>query len=134
MKRIDFFKQLFLGSSLLFIPKPTEAKPKTRITEIRLSSPFIAGFQYYDGPGMELQLKEEDSLLLKREPLNNFDGYAIEVYHHRKKQGYLPNAENKVIARMMDQGMVVKAKILKINLEVHAYTRVKMNTFYETSY
>jgi len=55
MNRIDFLKHFFAGSFLLFLPG-TEAP--NRIREIRLNSPYLAGFQYYQGPEIENQLSE----------------------------------------------------------------------------
>jgi hypothetical protein len=76
-------------------------------------------------------LKENDSLTLKRKPQNSHDCYAIEVYFGNNKLGYLPREENKVIARMMDQGMTLKGRIIKIKPEEHPYRRVKTDVFYE---
>lgn len=132
MNRIDFLKQVLLGGALLFVPKHSSENEPKATREIRLSSPYIAGFQYYQGLELEQVLKEKDGLILKREPQNAHDCYAIEVYFGSSKVGYLPRVENKVIARMMDQGMTVKAKIIKIKPEEHPYRRVKANVFYES--
>lgn len=131
MNRIDFLKQVLLGGALLFVPKQSPENKPLATKEIRLSSPYIAGFQYYRGIEMEQMLKENDSLILKREPQNPHDCYAIEVYNGSIKLGYLPREENKVIARIMDQGMTVKARIIKIKPEEHPYRRIKVNVFYE---
>lgn len=128
MKRIDFLKQLIAGSALLFLPKPETAK---QVSEIRLSSPYIAGFQYYHGPEIEALLRVNDMLSLKREPHNPHDCYAVEVFRNDVKLGYLPREENKVIARMIDQEMSLKGRIIKIKPEEHAYRKVKMKVFYE---
>lgn len=132
MNRIDFLKQVLLGGALLFVPKHSSENEPKATREIRLSSPYIAGFQYYKSLELDQMLKENDSLILKREPLNNYDCYAIEVFSGSNKLGYLPREENKVIARMMDQGMTVKAKIIKIKPEEHPYRRVKAEVFYES--
>ena len=126
MNRIDFLKQVLLGGALLFVPKHSSENEPKATKEIRLSSPYIAGFQYYNGVELEQILKENDSLILKRESQNTHDCYAIEVFSGSNKLGYLPRDENKVIARMMDQGMAVKARIIKINPEVNPYRKVKM--------
>jgi len=131
MNRIDFLKQVLLGGALLFGPKLSSENESKATREIRLSSPYIAGFQYYQGIELEKILKENDSLILKREPQNKHDCYAIEVYIDSNKLGYLPREENKVFARMMDQGMRVRARIVKIKPEEHPYRRVKAEVFYE---
>ena len=127
MNRTDFFKHLFLGfTGLLLYGKARAAK---NVREIRLCSPFIAGFQYYDGFEAGHLLRENDRLLLKRQPTNPYDCYAIEVFQGEAKLGYLPRKENKVVARMMDQGVPVKARIVEIDREVAYYNKVKMEVF-----
>ncbi|MDP3642358.1 MAG: HIRAN domain-containing protein [Bacteroidota bacterium] len=131
MNRIDFLKQLLLGGALLFVPKHSSENVPKATKEIRLSSPYIAGFQYYQGVELEQMLKENDPLMLKRKAQNPHDCNAIEVFSGSSKLGYLPREENKVIARMMDQGLAVKARIVKVNTEEHPYRKVKMKVFYE---
>ncbi len=128
MKRTDFLRQLLAGSFLLFVPRTTTAASRT---EIKLSSPYIAGFQYYQGTEIENKLQQNKLLTLKREPTNEYDKYAVEVYCHHTKLGYLPREENRVIARMMDQGIEVKARITKYNPDKSPYRRVKVVVFNE---
>ena len=131
MNRIDFLKQVLLGGALLFVPKHSSGKEPKATREIKLSSPYIAGFQYYKGLELDQILKENDLLILKREQQNTHDRYAIEVFSGSNKLGYLPREENKVIARMMDQGMAVKARIITIKPEESPYRKVKTEVFYE---
>ena len=131
MKRIEFFKQMLLAGGFLFIPKPSSENEPKETSEIRLCCPYIAGFQYYKGADIEHFLKENDHLSLKRQAQNPHDCYAIEVYREGAKLGYLPRKENKIVARMMDQGINVKARIIKIDQEAHPYRRVKVKVFYE---
>ena len=128
MKRIDFLKQLLLGGTLFLIPKQSQVSaPK----EIRLSSPYLAGFQYYKGAELEYSLKANDALRLEREAHNPHDCYAIEVFRDEAKLGYLPRKENKVIARLMDQGIKAKARIIRIDPDEDDYRKVKIMVYYE---
>jgi len=131
MNRIDFLKQVFLGCALLFAPKISKGNVPSDAKEIRLCSPYVAGFQYYPGTENEPLLKENDHLRLIRESQNPHDCYAIEVFRDDVKLGYLPREENKVIARLMDQKIDVKARIIKIDQEAHPYRRVKVTVFYK---
>lgn len=133
MKRIDFFKHIVLGGVSLLFFKPSEGNTTKGVREIRLSSPCIAGFQYYHGPEVENQLREGDQLSLKREPQNQYDQYAVEVYLEREKLGYLPRKENKIIARMMDQGVNVGGRIMKINSGSMSYHKVMIDVFYKVA-
>lgn len=131
MKRIDFFKHIVLGSISLSFLKSSEGNASKGVREIRLCSPYTAGFQYYHGPEVENQLREGDQLSLKRELQNRYDQYAVEVYLEQEKLGYLPRKENKIIARMMDQGVNVGGRIMKINSGSMSYHKVMIDIFYE---
>ncbi|OFX53962.1 MAG: hypothetical protein A2066_00820 [Bacteroidetes bacterium GWB2_41_8] len=122
---------MLLGGALLFVPKQSSENKPQATREIRLNSPYIAGFQYYKGIELAEILKENDDLILKREPQNQHDCYAIEVYSGSNKLSYLPREENKVIARIMDQGVEAKAGIVKIDPKVQSYSKVKIKVFYE---
>lgn len=131
MNRIDFFKRFFLGTTSLFVAKQLIVSAPKEVKDIYLNSPHIAGFQYYKGEEIEKNLKENDILILKREPQNPHDYFAVEVFRDNAKIGYLPRSDNKLIARMMDQGVNLKAKIRNIDPDAHPYRRVKMRVFYE---
>ncbi|MCE5345865.1 MAG: HIRAN domain-containing protein [Bacteroidales bacterium] len=131
MNRIDFLKQLLVGGSSIFLSGSYVEKKAEEKREVRLTSRYIAGFQYYRGAEIENQLRVNDSLVLKREPGNRHDCYAVEVYRGNDKLGYLPREENRVVARMMDQGIEVKGRITKINPESSEWHRVKMKVYYE---
>lgn len=50
------------------------------------------------------QVHKGESLILTREPDNEYDEYAIEVHNQSKtKLGYVPKNHNRVIAELMDQ-------------------------------
>ena len=130
MNRIDFLKRIFLGGASLMVAKNMAAKSVEK-TDVYLDSPYIAGFQYYKGLQLEPHLKQDDTLELKRDPKNKYDRYAVEVSHKTQKLGYLPRTDNKIIARMLDQGLTLKAKIRSINPDAHPYRRVKIRVYSE---
>jgi len=133
MNRIDFLKQLLVSGTSIFLLGRRIGNKVVEKKEIRLTSKYIAGFQFYRGVDIEKQLKENDGLILKREPENRHDCYAVEVYHGEEKLGYLPREENRVVARMMDQKINVKGRITKINPDSPLWHRVKMKVYYETA-
>jgi hypothetical protein len=130
MNRSGFLRHLLAGSALLFLPGTGGTEKEVK--DIRLSSPYVAGFQYYGGTEIGTFLNENDILLLKREPDNPYDCYAVEVFRDKVKLGYLPRNENMIIARMMDQGVIVKAMITGIDMEAHPCRMVKMKVFYQS--
>ncbi len=92
MNRIEFFKRLFLGGAAVVATKYAGAGVPEKATDVYLNSPYIAGFQYYQGTKLEDLLKESDVLTLKRQAENPHDYFAVEVYHDNKKLGYLPRS------------------------------------------
>lgn len=131
MDRIDFLRKLFVGGASLFFLGHQAKKKAAEKREVRLTSRYIAGFQYYRGAEIENQLRVNDTLVLKREHENRHDWYAVEVYRGNDKLGYLPREENRVVARMMDQKIEVKGRIEKINPESEEWHKVKMKVYYE---
>jgi len=131
MYRVDFFKRLFAGGGVIIAPKYAGATLPEEKKNIYLDSLYIAGFQYYQREETEVDLKENDSLTLKRQPGNLHDYFAVEVYHDDHKLGYLPRTDNRIIARIMGQGIELKAKIRSIDPESHPYRRVKIRVYSE---
>lgn len=87
----------------------------SRKTKIDLFDTEVSGLNYY-GFSKDLQLSEGDFLLLLREPNNQYDSRAIEVYTFKKvKLGYLPKLENHIPTLIADQGVELIAEILEIH-------------------
>jgi len=131
MNRTDFFKRLFAGAAAVIAAKYADASVPEAKKDIYIDSLYIAGFQYYKGAAVEKHLHENDRLNLKRQPENPHDYFAVEVYSDEQKLGYLPRSENKIIARMMDQGVKLNAAIRKSEPEAHPFRRVKIRVYSE---
>jgi hypothetical protein len=131
VKRIDFFKRLLLGGAAVITAKYTIAGETNKTTDIYLDSLYIVGFQYYEGTEQEKNLKENLALTLQRQPENPHDFFAVEVYHKEYKLGYLPRTDNRIIARMMDQGVKIHAKIRRINPDANPSWKVKIRVYSE---
>ena len=71
----------------------------------------LAGFQYYDGKALWDELRVGDSLRLVREPANPHDANAIRVEWKERMLGYVPRRENAHLARQMDAGAAIEARI-----------------------
>jgi hypothetical protein len=132
MNRINFIRHLFLGGAAALAAKFASAGNAEKATDVYLDSLYIAGFQYYKGAEAEMYFKEDDLLVLQRQPKNPHDYFAVEVYHGNNKLGYLPRTGNKVIARMMDQGVSLHAKIRSIDPDAHPYRKVKVRVYGES--
>lgn len=88
-------------------------KPLTR--DIHLFDSFIAGTSYLKDPGILQKAVIGDTLTLRRERDNRFDDNAIMILNgNGEKYGYIPEKDNMVIARLMDAGKLIAAKIKNI--------------------
>lgn len=95
---------------------------------------YVAGYRHYDGIQVEDTILEEKTVDFKREPGNPHDPKAVEIYLGRKKLGYIPQNENKAIAKLLDQGIRVGGVIGKRNYDDQPNKRVKITPFKETSH
>jgi len=99
--------------------------------EIMLIDCHIAGTSYVPIKKIEPELKEGDALLLKREPENAHDPLAIIIIDTKgQKLGYVPKVKNEALARLMDAGKLLFAKLVRkewksdwLYLEAQVYLR-----------
>ncbi len=94
----------------LVLPAAAKARPINK-KNILLIDSSVAGFRYYKGEEIWKRLEPGRRLDLKREPGNQFDYDAVEIYHEKEKIGYIPHSDNMVIAQLMDKGVDIKARI-----------------------
>jgi len=88
------------------IPKPFER-------DIFLFKTHIAGTSFVEGiEELEPYLQVDDKLDFFREPDNPYDKRAIVIKNaDGVKIGYIPRADNKIFARLMDAGKLLFGKI-----------------------
>lgn len=71
-------------------------------------------------PGIERlieALHEGDELRLERDPSNHYDRWAIRVLNSQgTKLGFIPADQNEVVARLMDGGKRIIAKVTGVEL------------------
>ena len=75
----------------------------------------------------EMQLN--DHLDLVREPANRHDGNAIRVEWKGHKLGYVPRRENEAVAREMDRGTLLEARVSKLQRHRSPWQRLKMDIY-----
>lgn len=77
------------------------------------SSP-LAGFRHYEAPALWDAIKPGDPLVLVREPANPHDRNAVRVDWRGATLGYVPRSENAQVARQLDAGTPLAARITKV--------------------
>ncbi|MDP2963753.1 MAG: HIRAN domain-containing protein [Sulfurimicrobium sp.] len=96
---------LLAGAGNAWAQQPvTEAK-------IYLQNSRLAGFKYYEGRKLWPQLRVGDALKLVREADNPYDDNAIGVEWQGHKLGHVPRSDNASLARFMDHGQRLEARI-----------------------
>ncbi len=94
------------------------------------SSP-LAGSQYYALSTVWQEIKAGDVLTLVREPGNRHDPNAIRVEWRGQKLGYVPRAENRIIAAAMDAGDRLTARVSSVSDNKNPWLRVAFEVFVE---
>ncbi len=87
--------------------------PPIRRRVILQESP-LAGYQYHRAPAIWPFLQVGESLHLRREPTNRHDRYAIAVWFRNEHLGYIPQRDNRTLARLLDQGERLETTIVRL--------------------
>jgi autotransporter translocation and assembly factor TamB len=99
--------------------------------EVRMlvQSSLLAGFRYYQGGQLWDEIKVGDPLTLAREPDNPHDSNAVRVEWRGHKLGYVPRRENQAVARHMDSGGKVEARVSKLTQHRNPRQRIEFEVF-----
>ena len=84
----------------------------------------LAGFVYYDGEAVWDRMKAGDRLTLAREPDNPHDRNAVRLEWQGRMLGYVPKRDNTDLARQMDHGAKVEARITELTLAANGRRRM----------
>jgi hypothetical protein len=85
----------------------------------------LAGFQFHEGKALWSQMRVGDALTLVREPDNVHDAKAIRVQWQGHTIGYVPRRENADVARVMDGGQMLAARISRLAEVRDPWSRVR---------
>jgi hypothetical protein len=102
------------------------AQPAARI--LVQSSP-VAGAQFHEARRVWAQLKVGDALTLVREPANVHDPRAVRVEWNGHLLGYVPRAENDAVARQLDRGNRLEARIVRLTRHRDPWKRIEFEIF-----
>lgn len=125
MKRRTFIQRLFGGLGAAATGPAIALEQRS----ILLQESPIAGFQFHEGDAIWPSLAVGEELALMRENSNTHDPDAVAVYVRKKKLGYVPRAENSVIAQLLDRGERVEARITSLRVEEDPWQRVRFSVF-----
>ena len=96
-----------------------------------LQHSLLAGYQYYEDGTLWHRLRPGALLELRRNPNNPFDPNAVEVYWRGHQLGHLPRTDNRIISRLLDRGMKLRAKIQALRASKIPWERIQVRVEWE---
>ncbi len=121
----DRMRRLFQVMGLMLIWGVAQPLHAQVTAHILLQDSPLAGFQYHEGKTLWPHMKVGDMLTLVREPDNTHDAKAVRVEWQGHKIGYVPRRENAAVARFMDGGQVLTARISRLAEVRDPWSRVR---------
>lgn len=106
------------------------AQDRGRVQLLVQSSP-LAGFRFHEAARVWPELKRGDELQLVREPGNPHDANALRVEWRGRVLGYVPRGENAALAWGLDRGVVLRARISRLEWHPNPARRVEFEVFVE---
>ncbi len=91
----------------------------------------LAGFQYYEGQALWEMLRVGDPLALVREPRNAHDPNAVRIEWRGEMLGYVPRRENSDVARQIDRGAPVRARVVRLTAARNPWQRLEFEVYVE---
>lgn len=120
-----------LLTAALLLASPTAPSVEV-VSEIVVHSAVAAGLRHHDAKAVWEQMRPGDELTLVRERDNPHDPNAVRVDWRGHVLGYLPRADNEPVARQLDRGNPLRARIARLGkyrnhrlkLEIDVYLRL----------
>jgi hypothetical protein len=98
-------------------------------SEIMLQSSLAAGLAHHDAKAVWEALRVGDALLLVREPANPHDANAVRIEWNGRLLGYLPRSDNAAVARQLDRGNPLQARIAQLGKYRNHRLRLQVEVF-----
>lgn len=107
--------------SLALLCSAASAEPGARIV---VQHSALAGFRHYAGPALWSEMHPGDTLTLVREPGNAHDPHAVRVEWRGQTIGYVARRDNAHLARQLDRGAPLVARITRLERSRNGRNRV----------
>ena len=119
----------FLPISLFLLCLTLGAPCAAESVKILVQSSPLAGSHFYAVAPVWDEIRLGDKLTLTREPGNRHDPNAIRVDWNGQQLGYVPRAENRTVARAMDSGERLEARVSKLRTDPNPWRRVEFEVY-----
>jgi hypothetical protein len=115
--------------SLLFLSIAVPASGQA--VRLLVQSSPLAGFRYGEAAELWPKMRVGDELALVREPENPRDANAVRVEWRGRKLGYVPRRENAAVARGLDRGAPLRARLTRLEEHPNPARRVEFEVYIE---
>jgi hypothetical protein len=106
---------------------------ETQVTaKILLQESPLAGFQFHEGKQLWRELRVGDALQLVREADNPHDARAVRVEWRGHLLGYVPRADNEAVARLLDRGTRLEARVVRLRESRNPWRRVLFEVYVDS--
>lgn len=86
----------------------------------------LAGFRYYEASEAWRHMAVGDRLQLVRETDSPYDANAVRVDWRGVKLGYVPRRDNAAVARQMDRGAALEARVASVRENRNRSVRIEL--------
>jgi hypothetical protein len=86
----------------------------------------LAGFRHYEGGEAWRHMAVGNRLQLVREPHNPYDANAVRVEWRGVKLGYVPRRDNAAVARQLDRGTTLEARVAALRENRNRSVRIEI--------
>jgi hypothetical protein len=125
------FRRVALSLVTIVLGLPAHAQERGPVVRMLVQSSPIAGYRYHAAAEVWSELKVGDVLELSREPENPHDPSAVSVSWRGRKLGYVPRRENAALARGLDRGAPLRARISRLAEQANPSRRIEFEVFIE---
>ena len=113
----------------IFVTAPSTWAADSVTARIVVQHAPLAGFVYYDGQAVWERLRTGDGLALVRESTNPHDANAVRIEWNGHMLGYVPRRDNADLARQMDHGARVEARITELQRITNGRNRISYEIY-----
>ena len=119
----------FLPISLLVLALACASPAHAESIKMLVQNSPLAGSQFYAVARIWNEIRIGDRLTLTREPDNRHDPNAVRVDWNGQQLGYIPRKENRAVARALDAGERLEARVTKLRDDPDPWQRVEFEVY-----
>lgn len=122
--------QWLVATLLALLVAMAQAEPAAK-ARVLVQTTLTAGLRHYEAKAVWPDMQPGDPLALVREPANPHDPNAVRVDWSGHVLGYLPKPDSADIARQLDRGQALKARIVALAKYRNHRRKLEMEIYLE---